>query len=317
MRNEFAQPKIEPAGAPQGDPSSTSTVLKPPDLHQIRCREIERSDIDGVATLLSSGFPRLRRDFWLTALDCMTRHSTPPGYPKYGYVLECGDGLTGVILLIFSTVFSGGAPKIRCSVAAWYTDERFKSYAAMLASRALRHRNVTYSNITPDPHTVPILKAQGYVQYCSGLFVAVPPLFSRASRSKVDFATDATISTINLPDWEKGLLRDHRNYGRISVICTSEDGSYHPFVFILCRKLGLVRWAYLAYCRQVDDLVRLAGPVGRFLFRRGICLIAIDSNGPLAGVYGRYFGGLPKFYRGPDRPRLGDLGYSERAMFGF
>jgi hypothetical protein len=34
-------------------------------------------------------------------------------------------------------------------------------------------------------------------------------------------------------------------------------------------------------------------------------------------LVGKYFGGkMPRYFRGPNRPRLGDLAYTEAAMFG-
>jgi hypothetical protein len=43
----------------------------------------------------------------------------------------------------------------------------------------------------------------------------------------------------------------------------------------------------------------------------------IDSNGPIRGLYGKYLDGrMPRFFKGPNRPRLGDLAYTETAMFG-
>jgi hypothetical protein len=46
----------------------------------------------------------------------------------------------------------------------------------MLVSRALRHKDVTYVNVSPAPHTRPIIEAQGFARYCDGIFVAVPML---------------------------------------------------------------------------------------------------------------------------------------------
>jgi hypothetical protein len=34
-------------------------------------------------------------------------------------------------------------------------------------------------------------------------------------------------------------------------------------------------------------------------------------------MVGKYLAGkMPKYFRGPDRPRLGDLSYTEAALFG-
>ena len=53
---------------------------------------------------------------------------------------------------------------------------------------------------------------------------------------------------------------------------------------------------------------RSAGPIGRYLAARGRFFMPVDANGPLPGMVGKYLAGkMPKYFRGPDRPRLGDL----------
>jgi hypothetical protein len=88
------------------------------------------------------------------------------------------------------------------------------------------------------------------------------------------------------------------------------------YAFVFCPRVvkGVIPRAQLVYCRDLDDLVRFAGPVGRFLSLRGRFLVLIDANGPNPGLIGRYFDGqMPKY---SDRPRLGDLAYTEAALFG-
>jgi hypothetical protein len=47
-------------------------------------------------------------------------------------------------------------------------------------------------------------------------------------------------------------------------------------------------------------------------------LVAFDANGPIEGLPGRYVDAAsPKYFKGPNPPRLGDLAFSERVMFGF
>jgi hypothetical protein len=94
-------------------------------------------------------------------------------------------------------------------------------------------------------------------------------------------------------------------------------GQAHPFIFRPRFHKGIVPSLQLVYCRDIDDFVRCAGPIGRFLALRGRPFVLIDSNGPISGLVGKYFDGrMPKFFKGPDRPRLGDLAYTEAAMFG-
>jgi hypothetical protein len=283
---------------------------------RIRCREITSDDLDGIADLLTRGFGNRARDHWLRALQRLSEHRTPAGFPKYGYLLEDQGNPVGAILLIFSSVPVDGEPRIRCSVSSWYVDPAFRSHAAMLASRALKHKQVTYVNNSPAPHTLPILEAQGYARYCRGRFIALPALALRSCGSRVEAITPDARSDRDLPAFETELLVDHARYGCISVTCSAEDGM-HPFVFMPRWKSGLIPYVYVVYCRSAQDFVRFAGPLGRFLAWRGFPLVALDSDGPIPGLVGVYSEDVvPKYFRGPDKPRLGDVAYSEQVLFG-
>ena len=69
-------------------------------------REINKADIGGVVNLLTTGFRRdhRSRDFWVRALQRLSEHATPEGFPKYGYLLECKGTPVGLTLLIFSSI---------------------------------------------------------------------------------------------------------------------------------------------------------------------------------------------------------------------
>ena len=71
---------------------------------RIRCREIGTADIERIVNLLTSGFRNRTRGYWVRALKRLSEHPTPPGFPKYGYLLDCRDTPVGVILLIFSSI---------------------------------------------------------------------------------------------------------------------------------------------------------------------------------------------------------------------
>jgi hypothetical protein len=287
------------------------------DTPRISFREIDKADIGGAVDLLTTGFrsDRRSRAFWVRAFRRLSEHATPEGFPKYGYLLECKGTPVGLILLIFSSIPVDGAKRIRCSVSSWYVDPAFRCYAPMFVSRALRHKNVTYYNITPRRHTYPILEAQGYVRYCTGRFVSVPMLSTSTNGCRVKMVTRDIRADEDLPSAEIDLLLVHASYGCMSLTCSSANGS-HPFVFMPRKKFGLVPFAYLAYCRDVKEFVQFAGPLGRFLAGRGFPLIVLDSNGPVPGLIGIYSDSFPKYFKGPVQPRLGDYAYSERVMFG-
>jgi hypothetical protein len=287
-----------------------------PPLPTVICREIAAADLTGVIALLRGGFPPKSKDApWGDVFKKLAEHPTPPGLPKYGYLLESNGEPVGALLLIFSSVIVNGESGIRCNVSSWFVLPRYRSYAPLLSLRALKHKHVTYLNITPDPHTWPVLESQGYRRFSSGMFFAIPALRRSRSTARVTAATNELHLNADLHPFEIDVLLSHARYGCLSLICETDEGS-HPFVFGLRWKFGIVPFVYLVYCRDLADVVRFAGPLGRFLLRKGIPLIALDSDGPIKELSGRYVDNQPKFFKGPERPRLGDVAYTERAMFG-
>jgi hypothetical protein len=277
------------------------------------CREIHANDIDRVVALLTRGFGG--EAYWAGALRRLTDHPTPPGLPKYGYVLEHDGALVGVILLIFTDVRIGGESHIRCNVSSWYVDPAHRSYASMLAKRATRLANVTYFNISPAPNTWSILDTQGFRPLAIGRTVSVPALNRPRFSVRVWLIATGTEPGRDLQQAEIDLLLHHTAYSALSLIC-EDDGQRHPFVFGLERRRGFLRIAHLVYCRDLSEFIRFAGPIGRFLLRRGIGLVEFNSNEPIAGIYGRY-SRQRKYWKGSDLIHAGDVAYSEFVMFGY
>jgi hypothetical protein len=282
----------------------------------IRARRITASDIGDVAALLARGFRRRPRHYWLTALDRLSVHPTPTGFPKYGYLLQSDGVPVGVILLIFSTIKAGEECAPRCNVSSWYVEPAFRGYAPLLISQALKDKSVTYFNISPASHVQRIIQAQGFTRYNGGQFVAFPTLVRIPSNNAatvlgVDADPDAPFEP-----FERDLLLKHSEYGCMSLWCRTVDRAY-PFVFLPRIVKGCIPCAQLIYCPAIEDFVRFSRTIGQFLLLRGRPLVIVDSNGPIQGLFGKYFeNASPKYFRGPEPPRLGDLAYTEAPMFG-
>jgi len=280
----------------------------------IQCREIRADDIDAVVALLTYGFGR--QAFWDRALARLQQRQAPPGLPQYGYVLDNDGRLVGVLLLICTDVPSNGASHFRCNMSSWYVMPAYRSYAALLAQRATRHKNVTFFNVTPAPNTWPILEAQGFRPFAIGRVLAVPWLNRSPFATRIEEIMPGTQADRDLDQIEIDLLLHHKAYGCLSLICES-DGQRHPFVFGLEQRRRYLHIANLIYCRNTAEFVRFAGPIGRFLARRGYLFVEIQSNGPIAGLIGRYSDGRPKYRKGGDQIHPGDVAYSERVVFGY
>jgi hypothetical protein len=282
----------------------------------LRCRQIETADIGAVASLLARGFPIHDREFWLKAFAQLSRHEPPAGLPKYGYLLAMGDTIVGALLLICSTIRTGATTATRCNLSSWYVDPEFRAYAPMLVAQAIRHKDVTYTNVSPAPHTRPIIEAQGFSRYSDGVFVAITALNGLFGGRKAEVLDATKQPDIKCDPFDREVLLQHAALGCDSLWCVA-SGQASPFVFRPRLVKGRIPCAQLIYCRSVDDFVRFAGPIGRFLARRGKFFVVIDANGPIPGLVGWFQADkMPKYYKGPQRPRLGDLAYTEYALLG-
>ncbi len=282
---------------------------------QVRRREIGTSDLGAVADLLTKGFPGRRRDYWSRGLRRMTeRSSLPSGCPRYGYMLETTGGPVGVVLLLFHDGLARGEPNLRCNLSSWYVEPAYRMHAPLLVASALKRRGVTYTNISPAPHTWATIEAQGFTAYAIGQILVAPALSPVREPARVlDFAAGPGR---DIP--EAALLADHAGYGCRSLVVEAQSGTY-PFVFLPVRiRSGRfpVPVMQLIFCRDIADLPRFTGVLGRALLRHGMAGLLLDGDVPPGGMVAiRRFGGR-KYYRGPDRPRLGDLSYTERAILG-
>jgi hypothetical protein len=285
--------------------------------HEIRCRQIEQGDVAAVAELLIRGFPNRSRQFWYHALDQLTRREPPRGLPKYGYLIEVEGVAVGAILLICAEMQAGGTVATRCNLSSWYVDPDYRAYAPLLVSQALRHKEVTYLNVSAAPHTWPIIEAQGFSRYSDGIFISLPALSAIAPQDKQVALFDSRHEPhAAFEPFEQHVLEQHAEHGCISLWCTTADRAF-PFVFRPRLVKGFVPCAQLIYCRDVADFVRFAQPIGRYLAWRGRFLVVVDANGPIPELVGVFrAGSKPKYFKGPQRPRLGDLAYTEYAILG-
>jgi hypothetical protein len=283
----------------------------------VRARVIDPADLEQLALLLPRGYPNRSSDYFRTIFRRLSEHSTPSRFPKYGYLLESGGNAVGAILVIYSSTVVGQEMRVRGNFAYWYVEPLYRSFAALLPKLALAHKDVTFLNLSSGRHTRPILEAQGYRRYIAGEFVCIPAVSPKTMRARVSWIAEDDVSPQELTPFELRLCKDHVSFGCIAVRCTAADET-QPFVFQRLRRPGRipVPYARLVYCRELEAFLRFAGPVGRFLALRGTPLVSIDSNGPLTGLFGKYsVAKTPKYFKGPNPPRLGDFAYTERVMF--
>jgi hypothetical protein len=282
-------------------------------MPSIRCRQIEEGDIDAVMAVLVPEF-RYSRAFWVTAFKRLATHLPPPGYPKYGYLLQNESQIVGLQLMIFSKVINDEA-KVRCNITNLYVHPSYRSCAPMLISPGSKHKDVIYYVVTPSIQAIPLLRALGYQKYCNGRFDCLPALSAALSEATIEEVRPDLQANEGLPQFEVDLLLAHAKLDCIGLVLTF-NGRRYPFIFAIRRKFGLLPFAALIYCRDLNDFLRFAGSLGRQLLNRGVPLLVLDANGPISGLVGKYSDRYPKYFKGPEPPRIGDLTYSKRVFIG-
>jgi hypothetical protein len=286
----------------------------------IRCREISAADMDAVAELLTRGFAGRSRDYWMQGLRRQAAREVPNGYPRFGFMLHQDGVPVGVLLLLYSSRITAAEPTIQCNLSSWYVEPAFRNYAPLLTKIAQKNKEVTYLNISPATWTWPIIEAQGFTPYCSGLFVSLPALSRVTLGMTVETVAPEVTAIEGLSDTEVELLTRHARYGCLSLVCRTATGGVLPFVLLPVR----IRRGWMAppamqliYCRDIDEYVQCAGAIGRALIRRGKIAVILDSNGPVPGLAGVYSSARGrKYFKGPHRPRLADLTDTEFVLYG-
>lgn len=283
---------------------------------KLRCRLIAEDDLEAVARLLENGFGARQRETWRCGLERLKSRPVPDGAPRYGYCLDAGGALQGVILLIASLRDTADGPAPFTNVASWYVRPEYRAYAQMLVSMALKNKATSYINVSAAPHTWEIVEKQGYRPYCSGLFVALPALKRPAPGVQVAIFNGGTPDHQKLANFE--LLQRHAAWGCTALVCREGDKLTGLVLRRYTVRRGRVVLPAMLVIHAPDQalVVRYAGNVGRFLLP-AIPLLIMDALGDvpeLPGFYTERRG--RKFVRGPHTPALGDLADTEFAIFG-
>ena len=286
---------------------------EPAPAAKLKVRQIREADLPAIAALLNRGFAFRSIDYWLRGLKRHADRPRPWVYPTFGYCLDHDGVPVGVILLLFSEVWAGAERIIRCNVSSWYVEPAFRAFAPLMVRAATRDKRVTYFNITPAPHTWSTVEAQGFSVYCKGQVYGALALSRKVAQAKVELFSQGTAE--GLDAYEADLLRQHAEFGCLSLVVRDGTAAY-PFVFQKHRVKDVFPVYRLIYCRDIDDVRQFAGNLGRFLARHGGLLVRFDANAPVAGIVGWYSERRGRKYaKGPHPPRLGDLAFTEAALF--
>ena len=282
----------------------------------VSCRAIDAGSFDGVVDCLARNLPGRNRGAWARAIENMSRLPPIEGYPRYGYALSANERIVGALLLIFFRRATDDLPYVQCNISSWCVDPQYRGSAILLHLAAVKHRQATFVNISPAPHTFATIEALGFRRISNGQILFAPKIWaSRPDLRLHRFAADGADTSLLAPA-ERKILADHATLGCEALVGVQGD---RAFPFVLQRRMlrRLIPCGQLIYCRAMGEFFEFSALIGRFLFPRSGPFLLIDAEAPMRGLLGHYFAERnPKYFKGSNPPRLGDLAYTELPVFG-
>ena len=274
-------------------------------------REITDDDLDAVRELLVEGFPLRSRDYWSQGLANLGSLPRVDGFPRYGYVVDADGAPQGVLLTITS---DHGAQGMRTHFSSWYVREGYRQFALLLFREALELENTTFVNPSPADHILAILKRFGFEPYTGGMVMLDlrTAMRRRSSRGAVQRLGIGDLAGLSEP--ERRLAEDHLRMG-CDVLRLETEGR----AGLLIHRRKWIKRAMPSsqvIFADPDLLLELAGPVMRALASHGSLLALCDVDQVRAPASGRVVQRGVRYFKGAEAPAVGDLSYSELAIFG-
>jgi hypothetical protein len=274
-------------------------------------REITDDDLEAVRQLLVEGFSLRSEDYWTKGLANLRSLQRVEGCPRYGYIVDVDSAPQGVLLTITSERGVHGA---RTHFSSWYVREGYRQFALLLFRHALELENTTFINPSPSERVVPILETFGFEPYTAGTLMLDlrTAMRGRAARRAVGRLGPGELG--DLPEHEREIAEDHLRMG--CDVLRLETGGRSGL--LIHRRKWIKR---LLPCSQViladpELVIELAGSVMRALAKRGSLLALCDVDQTAKPAIGRVFARGIRYFKGPAPPAVGDLSYSELAVFG-
>jgi hypothetical protein len=274
-------------------------------------REITEDDLDATRNLLVEGFPLRSRGDWGKGLAHLG--SLPPveGFPRYGYLVDADEEPQGVLLTITT---DHGADGVRTHMGGWYVRERCRHSALLLLREVLELQDTTFVNPAPADHIVRVLELFGFEPYTAGLavFDLRTAMRRRSSRGVVERLGAGDLA--DLSESERRIAEDHLRMG-CGVLRLETDGRAG---LLIHRRKWIKRSLPCSQVIYADPhlVLQLAKPVMRALASHGSLLTVFDVDTGIEPAVGRVFRRGIRYFKGAKAPAVGDLAYSEFAVFG-
>lgn len=264
-------------------------------------------------SLLVEGFPARSPAFWRNGLARIWKFHAERELGAVGSILRVGQEAAGVILTLRSkrTAASGRRAHLAVNLSSWYVRPRYRILARQMLRDVLAEPVDLFTDFTPIPSVVELLKNSGFTQRQEGtMLVPLPALaLARSGSSRVRGAYQ---------DYDRSLavlIADHVALGGIACMLIANEQA-QPLMFARAKCKG-VPAARLVYAADMNGFKENIGGIARYLMSRGCVVLEMPANPDDEIFCGRYsHGRRPVFYKG-EMPRADvDQAYSEFVLLG-
>lgn len=268
-------------------------------------RMIEEADLAQVQALLCEGFPRQQPAYWARALDLLKSRPIVADLPRYGYAIDTDGRLDGVLL----TIASQRGDRAFCNLSSWYVRENQRATSIFLLRRALRHKDVTFTDISPVKTIVEMIGKLGFAAHTGGVVLLSPANLLHGSKMPVESLNRAFSDPRGAEETLR--LHHHLKAGCAGLVIGGEPALYR--IKRLKKTLPCARFV----SGTPERLIAAAGPLMRHLALRGIPLAMIDLPQGLRPAHGQAYPTRElRYVAGGEPLPAGDLLETELALFG-
>jgi hypothetical protein len=235
-----------------------------------------------------------------------------------GRVLLDGDEPVGFLAYVHGYLpRPDGSSEHVCNLSTWVVEPAYSSQAVSLLVPALAMTDVTLTNLTAIPSAHGICSALGFQELDAVIRVLRPAPLTRSRWRARRLVTDIDRILPRLPDWERRIAADHRDFA-LHALIEDTPGDHCYVIFTMGRRRGLrtarVHWV------TPGSLERASLALRRALLRRfGAVLVEMDDRLAPSTLPGelRVRMAVPRLFRS-DRLARRDVPavYSELVLLG-
>jgi acetoacetyl-CoA synthetase len=189
-------------------------------MQRAEIRFAKPDDVEQICRLMAS--PLVPAQFWrrMIAYSWLAAEEKP----DLGAVIAAGTEIVGYLGAMYSNRVVAGRQERFCNVFGWYVKPEYRHYSVSLLSFLVRRPGLTFFNVTPADHVLPIFKRIGFTLADEFRYVCKPGVGALVgSRSKVRVVREEDVNEDLLGSLQFQIFQDHFGHTIRRFVFTAAD----------------------------------------------------------------------------------------------